>query len=101
MNFTLPTRRSHPAPRSALLAAVVLALGAHPALAHPGHDLADHGVAHIVTSPYHLGILLALYATRPNEKEGAGNLPGQAGRLRPLLKDVVGRGAWAEARRRC
>lgn len=27
--------------------------------AHPGHSLADEGVLHAVTSPYHLGILLA------------------------------------------
>ena len=29
-------------------------LAAH---AHPGHALEDHGVAHVVTSPYHLGVL--------------------------------------------
>ena len=26
-------------------------------LAHPGHDLMDHGSAHVVTSPYHLTCL--------------------------------------------
>jgi hypothetical protein len=36
--------------------------------AHPGHDLLDHGAAHVVASPFHLlvlaagGIVLALIA---------------------------------------
>jgi len=29
-------------------------------LAHPGHDLMDHGSAHVVTSPYHLMCLAFL-----------------------------------------
>jgi hypothetical protein len=30
---------------------------ANSVLAHPGHDLMDHGSAHVVTSPYHLACL--------------------------------------------
>jgi hypothetical protein len=43
-------------------------------LAHPGHDVMAHGPAHIVSSPFHLGMLLvaafaflsfARFAARP------------------------------------
>ena len=30
--------------------------------AHPGHALGDHGVAHVVSSPFHIAVLLALAA---------------------------------------
>lgn len=44
-----------PGPAVALLAAATL--GAMQAQAHPGHPLAEEGLAHIVSSPYHLAIL--------------------------------------------
>src|SRR5678815_1387495 len=31
-----------------------------PLSAHPGHDLGSYGARHIVTSPYHLGLLVTL-----------------------------------------
>ena len=39
----------------------LLAFGAiATAYGHPGHDLMDHGVAHVVGSPFHLTIVTAL-----------------------------------------
>ena len=39
------------------LATLALQLLARSASAHPGHSLGEHGPLHVVTSPYHLGIL--------------------------------------------
>jgi len=39
------------------MAATLFAL---PAFAHPGHSLKDATAAHLVTSPYHLAILLLI-----------------------------------------
>jgi len=41
---------------------VFIALLAVPAGAHPGHGLADASATHLVTSPYHLGMLLVVAA---------------------------------------
>ena len=58
--------------------------------AHPGHSLTDHGVTHIVSSPYHLFVLtgfsLALW--------GAAYFARQA-RIRRLLQ--IGAAAFAAA----
>ena len=35
-------------------------MAAQGSYAHPGHALGDHGVAHVVTSPFHVVVLLGL-----------------------------------------
>lgn len=48
--------------RISLLAAA-LSTNSVPSLqAHPGHPLGDHGVAHVVASPYHLALLAGVGA---------------------------------------
>ncbi len=44
----------------ALAVAVQLLLVSTCAQAHPGHGLLDHGAGHVVTSPYHAGVLAAI-----------------------------------------
>ena len=39
--------------------ALILSTGQH-VYAHPGHGLGDHGVAHVVSSPFHVAALLAV-----------------------------------------
>lgn len=53
----LPRLRSPVFAAFAVASATALSMGR--LSAHPGHSLADEGVLHAVTSPYHLGILLA------------------------------------------
>jgi hypothetical protein len=43
---------------AALFTPICLVLLANTALAHPGHSLAEYGPVHLVTSPYHLLILV-------------------------------------------
>jgi H+/gluconate symporter-like permease len=43
-----------------LLAGVIVTLA--PARAHPGHDLMEHGGAHVVSSVYHLFVVAAVAA---------------------------------------
>ncbi len=45
-----------------LPALIALLAFASVAQAHPGHDLFEHGAAHVATSPYHL-LVLAIVAT--------------------------------------
>ena len=44
--------------RSGLVALIFVAWQS--AQAHPGHALGDHGMAHLVTSPFHVVVLLGL-----------------------------------------
>jgi hypothetical protein len=46
--------------RARILFSAALLAVIHPANAHPGHPLLDHGAAHVITSPYHLAILAAI-----------------------------------------
>ena len=44
-------------------AVILLALGSIvSANAHPGHDLWEHGMRHIASSPFHLGLLAGIGA---------------------------------------
>src|SRR6266511_702688 len=46
--------------RAPILFSAALLAVVHSGYAHPGHYLFDHGVAHVITSPYHLVILAAM-----------------------------------------
>ena len=45
-----------------LPALIALLAFASVAQAHPGHDVFDHGAAHVATSPYHLIVLVIVAA---------------------------------------
>jgi hypothetical protein len=67
-----PSRNSNPKPKIVLRSAATLLpaaiavmgglLSSPHAAAHPGHSLGQHGPLHVVTSPYHLGLLAAVGA---------------------------------------
>lgn len=50
MKFSFRTARAFPT-------LLILATAASSAVAHPGHPIKGSGVAHLVTSPYHLATL--------------------------------------------
>jgi hydrogenase/urease accessory protein HupE len=55
--FSFGTQKSN---RARLAFAAVMSLATSSLHAHPGHALADQGVAHLLTSPYHLTMLTAI-----------------------------------------
>jgi len=49
--------------REGALALVAIFIACVPAQAHPGHDLLEHGPAHVAMSPFHLLVCVSVAVT--------------------------------------